>query len=366
LQIKSLFGWKTKRKIIVFESDDWGSFRFKNNSVKDKYIKKFDARLWMHNNDTFESFEDVSALSDVINSNKGSRNRSACFTFLMNPANPDFKKIEADNFKSFYSETFLETLKKRNDGKQIFSWYKNALQDNLIEVGFHGREHLNVNQWMTDLRNGNEVALKSFKDRVWGLSKIYESEVKSSYRSTFDINSLDELKELQRNIKEGLGLLNKTFNQKTTYFLPPDGPYHLDLNQTLADNGIEYIGLAKLHNNPLEHKWYHKKLFWLGKQTKEGLNVITRNVMFEPSSPMFKSWVAPALNQIEEAFKNNKPAVISTHRANYVSTLNPQNRENGLNQLKTLLHQIKLKWPEVEFMTSSELGQIIKESKHAK
>ena len=84
--------------------------------------------------------------------------------------------------------------------------------------------------------------------------------------------------------------------------------------------------------------------------------------MFEPGSPRHKSWIEHALKQIEEAFKENKPAVISTHRANYVSTLNTKNRENGLSQLKTLLQQIKSRWPDVEFMTSSDLGQTIRSS----
>ena len=317
-------------------------------------------------NDAFESAEDLEDLFEVTNSIKDKNGHSAKLTFLMNPANPDFKKIEADNFKKFYSESFSETLEKREDGDAIYKTYESAINNNFLEVGFHGREHLNVNQWLTDLKKNDNLAHLGFKNKTWGFSKNYISEYNKTYRSTFNIQNVNELEKLKVNIKEGVALLNNIFNQKTTYFLPPDGPYHLDLNQTLADNGIEYIGLAKLHNNPLDYKWYQKKLFWLGKKTKEGLTVITRNVMFEPSSPRHKSWVEPALSQIEEAFKNKNPAVVSSHRANYVSTLNPQNRENGLDQLKTLLHQIKSKWPDVEFMTSSELGQTIRESKNAK
>ena len=359
MSIKNFFGWKTKRKIIVFESDDWGSFRFKNKSIRDKYIRKFDSRLWMHNNDSFESFDDLYALSEVLDSFKDSQNRSVCFTFLMNPSNPNFKKIEADNFKYFYFEPFLETLEKRQDGKQIFHWYKNALQENLIEVGFHGREHLNVKQWMSDIRNGNDVAIRSFNDRVWGLSKVYEPNVRSSYRATFDLTSKQDLGDLRTNIEEGIALLNDTFCQNTTYFLPPNGIYHLNLNPALVTNGIKFIGLPKLYNNPLEHRWYQKKLFWLGKKTNEKLTVITRNVMFEPGSPRHGNWIETALTQIAVAFKNKQPAVISTHRANYVGDLNTDNKKRGLDQLSNLLLQIKSKWPDVEFMTSSQLGHLI-------
>jgi hypothetical protein len=362
--LKHLLGWKTSRKIIVFESDDWGSFRFKNQQTRDKYIQNQDTRLWMHNNDAFESFEDLKQLWHVLTSTVDKNQNTACFTFLFNPANPDFNKIEEGNFENYYYESFKETLHKRKDGEQILGWYQNAIKKNCIEIGFHGREHLNARLWMKHLKSGNKIALKGFTDRAWGFSKRYQADVKSSYRSTFKIESYDELDDLKINIKEGVELMNTIFNQKTTYFLPPDGPYHLNLNKTLADNGIKFIGLAKLHNNPLQPKLQQKKLFWLGKQTKEKLTVITRNVVFEPASPDYKG-VNTTIQQIEKAFAYKNPAIISTHRANYIGTLNPNNRTNSLTELKILLSKISKKWPQVEFLTSSRLGQIINQNKHA-
>jgi hypothetical protein len=362
--LKHILGWKTSRKIIVFESDDWGSFSFKNQQIRDKYIQNYDTELWMYNNDAFESFEDLKQLSHVLTSTVDKNQNTACFTFLLNPANPDFDKIEEANFENYYYESFAETLKKRKDGKQILDWYHKSIKEKRIEVGFHGREHLNPRLWMKHLKLGNKIALRDFKDRTWGFSKLNQADVKSSYRSTFKIESYDELDDLKINIKEGVELMNTIFNQKTRYFLPPDGPYHLNLNKTLADNGIKFIGLAKLHNNPLEPKLQQKKLFWLGKQTKENLTVITRNVIFEPASPRYIG-VDSAIQQIEKAFAYKNPAVISTHRANYGGTLNPNNRTNSLSELKILLDKISKKWPQVEFLTSSKLGQIIDQNKHA-
>lgn len=354
--LKHLLGHKTSRKIIVFESDDWGSFRFKNKAIRDAFMPQPQPGQWMHYNDCFESYEDVQALEDTLKSVADKNNKSAKFTFLMNPANPDFKKIEEENFKTYHYETWIETLSKRADGKQLLQWYQNALLQNWLEVGFHGREHLNVAAWMNALQKKDKSALEGFNNRIWGHAKLMNKDKKLSYRSTFLIENKTELNALKANIKEGIAVLKETFGQPVTYFLPPDGPYHLSLNKSLVENGIKYIGLARLHNNPLEDKKLQTKFFWLGKKTKEGLKVITRNVMFEPSSPQSSNWVNFALHQVEEAFKYKNPAIISTHRANYVSGLNPQNRENALAQLHTLLKKIVTKWPEVEFMTSSQLG----------
>jgi hypothetical protein len=364
--IKNYIGWKTKKRIVVFESDDWGSFRFKNKEIRDRYIKTYDPKLWMHYNDCFESFEDLKQLDCTLKKFKDKKNNPPSFTFLMNPVNPDFHKIKNDNYNNYYYERFDETLDKRKDGKQIFEWYKSAIHNNLIEVAFHGREHLNVHSWMKDLKNRESVTLDGFANRIWGQG-VLEFPKNSSYRyrSTFQISKHDELDYLKSSILDGVDIINKMFNQKTTYFLAPDGPYHLSLNSTLVKSGLKYIGLRKLHKNPLEEKWYQNKYFWLGKKTKEGLRVITRNVIFEPNSPRYKDWLTFALGEVEKAFKYNNPAVICTHRANYVGGLNPDNREHGLELLEKFITALLHKWPNVEFMTSSALGELISNHKNA-
>ena len=363
-KLSNLLGWRTNRKIIVIESDDWGSFRFKNIETRDKFLSTDQKdKCWMSYNDCFESAEDIEKLFEVLTSVNDKNGKAAKFTFLMNPSNPDFKKIKTSNFKQFYQESFLQTLEKRNDGQEILNLYKEGLSKDLIEVGFHGREHLNVNTWMKDLQNGDKIAHQGFENNMWGFSKSYITGLKYGYRATFDIKTLQELPSLENNIKEGITILNKTFNQNTTYFLPPDGPYHLDLNKELVKNGIKNIGLSKLHQNPTENGVFKKHLFWVGKKIKTGLTVITRNVIFEPGSPKHEDWVKPALIDIENAFKSRKPVVISSHRVNYIGSLNEENRSKGLRQLRELLNKIIEKWQDVEFMTSSQLGETMQRKK---
>ena len=67
---------------------------------------------------------------------------------------------------------------------------------------------------------------------------------------------------------------------------------------------------------------------------------------------------------IEIAFRWKKPAVISTHRVNYVGSIDPKNRQKGLGELKRLISLILKKWPDVEFMSSSQLGDLISNSLH--
>jgi hypothetical protein len=90
---------------------------------------------------------------------------------------------------------------------------------------------------------------------------------------------------------------------------------------------------------------------------------ITRNCFFEPSDNKKKDWVNSCLYDITLAFKWHKPAVISSHRVNYIGALYKANRDNGLSQLKRLMMEIIKRWPDVEFLTSDSLGENIDNAK---
>ena len=121
--------------------------------------------------------------------------------------------------------------------------------------------------------------------------------------------------------------------------------------------------LDKLQKEPLGDGKYKTHLRFLGKQNKLGQLYLSRNAGFEPSQFPDQDNVNTCLKSIETLFRLNKPATISTHRVNYIGWLHPENREETLRQLKILLAEIVKRWPDVEFMTSDELGDLILASK---
>ncbi len=68
-------GWHTKRKIIVFESDDWGSIRTSGKKELEKLSEKYPASFADPYNrlDSLESNEDIEALFDVLRSVRDSK-----------------------------------------------------------------------------------------------------------------------------------------------------------------------------------------------------------------------------------------------------------------------------------------------------
>src|SRR5690554_564768 len=101
--LSNIPGWRTKRKIVVFESDDWGSIRMSSNEARKSLlakgiIKNKGAADRYNRYDTLASSEDLEALFDVLSKVKDSQGNHAKFTALSLVANPDFEKIKNSDF----------------------------------------------------------------------------------------------------------------------------------------------------------------------------------------------------------------------------------------------------------------------------
>jgi len=86
-----------------------------------------------------------------------------------------------------------------------------------------------------------------------------------------------------------------------------------------------------------------------------------RNAIFEPSLSrlQIKDPVHRCISDMEIAFMMKKPAVISSHRINYVGFIDHTNRDRTLSLLKQLLQTMLKRWPDIAFLTSEELGLMI-------
>jgi len=61
-----------------------------------------------------------------------------------------------------------------------------------------------------------------------------------------------------------------------------------------------------------------------------------------------------------------KPAVVSTHRVNFMGELRAANRDRGLVLLEELLGRMVKHWPDVEFLSAVELGDAMSAGASAK
>jgi len=367
--LKNSIGWKTKRKIVVFSVDDYGNVRLNSMQARKnmddagmKIYSRFDAI------DTLETTQDLEQLFAVLSSVKDSTGRHAVFTPFALPCNIDFEKMEADDFRHFHFETLPNTYKKlaiQQPDSYTGTWdlWKEGIAKGFLKPQFHGREHLNLTVFNDKLKKRDLHLLTALKNKSY--TSISDEDYPTiSSTAALDFWDVNENESLQPILTEGLQLFEEVFGSKSTYFTPPVFTIHQSLFQTLKDNGIDFLDLALIRNEHQGMGIYKKSFNYIGKKTNEGLTIMVRNVVFEPTEDRGFDWVDFTMKQIGTAFRWNKPAIISSHRVNFCGHIDPKNREKGLAALKRLLHEIVEKWPDVEFMSADELATYLKSKKH--
>lgn len=359
--LSNLFGWTTKRKIVVIESDDWGSVRTKS---KEAYQNMVEGGLELDRSnftmyDALESNSDLESLFQVLRNHKDSTGRHPVFTPMCVVANPDFERIKKSNFEAYYYESFTETCKRYPEQDRVHELWLQGIKERLFVPQLHGREHLNPKRWMDALKAGNKGLRLAFDNESFGASR-YKGQTLPEHLAAFDPEKASDIPALHQVTREAGKLFEEICGYKPEHFIASNSPEPRELEKTFKEIGIEYLTRYKIQRYPLGDGKFEKQFNWLGKKNNLGQIYLTRNAGFEPSDPHVQNAIESCINDIHIAFKWAKPAVISSHRVNYIGYIDKDNRERGLSQLNDLLNFILKKWPEVQFLTSTELGDLIK------
>jgi|26BtaG_2_1085354.scaffolds.fasta_scaffold00002_231 hypothetical protein len=350
-------GWRTNRKIVVIESDDWGSIRMPNSDIYSHY------KSLGHNIDscpyckfdTLANTEDLNSLYDVLRRFKDKKGRHPNFTFNTVMANPLFDKIRESDYTEYFYEPFTDTLKRYYPNEKVMELWRQGIDEKLIQPQFHGREHVNVLAWLKSLKDGNKSVLEAFSLGFWGIPKsLYGSNL--SIQASFGSYGSQQLEFYNDNIREGLQLFQDVFGFKSKTFIANNYMWPEELNSVLSDGGVIGLQGMKKQKIPQHNGAIALKEVYTGKTNQWQQIYIVRNANFEPSQmPKSMDNIGTCLKAVSNSFLWKKPAIINSHRLNYIGGIHLGNRLRNLDMLKTLLEQILKKWPDVEFLSSDEL-----------
>lgn len=352
---KNIPGWRTSRKILVFECDDWGGIRMPSRRVYEKLsadgLNVGTSRFNML--DTLETGNDLINLFETLDSVKDINNRPAVMTPMTIVANPDFEKIRANGFSEYIFEPFTDTLNRYYPGMDVFKIWQEGIAAGIFIPELHGRDHITVQLWMNKLREGDPDLLSAFDNQFVSLDIKGVPVPASEFRAEFYFSSADQKPYLISSIKESVTLFSALFNRMPMVFVPGNGIFHPLFDEAVAGTGIEFLNVSHSMPYPADNGQLKYRHFITGKKGPGGITYYTRNCAFEPDDQEYKG-IGPTLSQIDAAFRWGKPATISTHRVNFSGGISEANREKGLSELKKLLLEILRKWPDVEFMSSAE------------
>lgn len=350
-------GWRTNRHIVVIESDDWGSIRMPSKEVYDKLLKE-GYRVDLHPYEKYDSLaseDDLSGLFEVLSKYSDRRGRHPIITANCAVANPDFDKIEQSEFTQYYYEPFTTTLKRYNGCKNSFELWQQGIKNKVFMPQFHAREHLNVARWLDVLRNGDADNIFAFKQGMIGIFPKKNHKIGNIFQVALD-NSKYEDQPIEEIISEGLTLFEKLFGFKSKTFIAPCYTWSPEIEKVLNEKGVSGLQGMVYQSVPGGNHIKH----WMGTKNQYGQVYMIRNAFFEPSLRGDNhDEVNDCLYRIKCAFRWNKPAIISAHRINFIGAIHGENRDMNLKSLSVLLSSIIRQWPDVEFMSSDELCDII-------
>lgn len=360
-------GKAISKKVVVIESDDWGSIRMPSKQVyenlkKAGYPVETDPYLKY---DSIERIEDLSCLFDVLSSIKDRNGRNAVLTANTIVANPDFDKIKSDNFNQYHFETFLETLKKYSPAKSIFSVWQEGINSNIFIPQFHGREHLNVGRWMTALRMKKASVIDAFEQQMISISCVNTPPLRFGYMEGMDFFTEEEKEQRKFILQEGLEIFKNIFHKNTASYIANCYIWDDIVEEVLAKNNVKFLQGIINQTVPILKEGSHQlkiKRNFFGKKNKFGQMYFVRNVFFEPSLfPSNIDLIDTCLKRIQSSFFWKKPAIICSHRLNFIGSIDEKNRANNIHTFKELLKRIIKNWPDVEFMSSEDLGNYLNE-----
>ncbi len=356
----NLLGFKTTRKLVVICSDDWGGIRIENTKQQQE-LKSLgiDVDLNRFNLfDTLESNSDLEDLFDVLTKYKDMNGNHPVFTAVMNVANPDFQRIKNAEYKNYYFEPFTKTLDRYPNRDKVYQLYLEGIKKKIFKPQFHGREHLQVMPWLKALQQNDSKTSLAFDKNFFFLSK---SEVTipmaGELADAYDFIELSEIEFHKGAIVSGISLFKEYFNYLPVHFTAPVMKFSSSLIPTLAKNGIRLVDVPKMRLEPVGNGKYKSKFHYMGQRFTKHLCYVNRNAVFEPNTIQY-GWES-TLNDIEVAFRFEKPAIISNHRVCFVGGLDEKNRIKGLKELDRLLKTILQKWPDAEFIDMEQLSNII-------
>ena len=358
--------WKTKRRIVVFESDDWGSIRTSNiqsyNNLKDQ---GYDVTKSPYMLDALERDSDLTALYDTLKKHKNNLGEHPKFTANIITANPDFEKIKKSNYTSYTYESVAKTCENSTHSKNVIQLWHEGLKNKLFIPQLHAREHVRYWEWMDKLQEGNHETINTFQMNMCGVPKAVSKEDLSFFQPLYISNSILEEQnvDIEPIVNEGGKLFQSIFGFESPSTVAPNVAWTNTTESIWNRCNIKFIQggfLQEVHEKTEITYVPH----YLGERNAFNQMYLVRNCTFEPCKSKSTDYWQQTFNEVKRSFLLNTPAIISTHRVNYIGAIKEENRSNGLGQLDKLLSAILEKYPNVIFMSSEQLGNTINKSKY--
>ncbi len=348
-------GRRVDEKLVIIESDDWGAIRTPSSAA----LKRMQQRGYIgddtvYSRDALETSDDLERLFEVLTACLGRDGKPAVLTANTIVANPDFAAIKSNDFNQYFYEPATTTCQRDPATQRVPELWKEGMDTGSYCPQFHGREHLHYQRWLNRLKSGDKATRYCFS-----LGSTSSGKGDYSFMEALDWDHPSELEQQGKDLSDGLHLFEQIFDYRPASFIAPCFTWDPALDPVLAAKGIIWLQGTRVQICPAGSGQRARLVHhWFGETNCHGQRYNVRNVHFEPVVHPDLDVVDRALAQISIAFRMKRPAVINSHRVNYVGSIDSRNADLGLSSLKRLLTGITRRWPDARFISTDQLSSI--------
>jgi len=346
--------WR-RLKAVVLESDDWGLCAWSADEQALRVLADTPAFRSpagrRYAGSTLESADDVRTLTATLAEFRGGDGFPPVWQANTVVANPDYAHLRAPLFE-------CNSVPLIDHPHTPSRWNRPGLWDEVrtaCEAGvwwpeLHGLHHIPETAWLAALRRGIADARRAHEQQCAVCAPV---EASGEYDPTEP--RLDRSRRLELAVTKFEAL----FGRRPASFCPPD--YRWD-EHTLAD--AERLGVGILQGKGEQHGARFRQLRRLFQRQRWPGDWSARldmppRIAFEPGSSETNAarvGAAAVHRAARKMWQRGQPAVISTHRANYVH-LDPHVAATGRSALRDLL--MRLVGDDAVFLQDHEVRQLL-------
>lgn len=364
-----MINW-SKHKTIVFESDDWGQcYALPDAAALRLAGPLFPPSLAFSATATLERVEDLENLFGILERYAGSDGRKVIFQPNYIVANPDYEDARDGKFQFID----LPAFPRRWERGQLISKALEGIERGVWYPEYHGSVHYDYRKWLYSTRKRDPQALASLEHdsiALWAVLQRTEFDTEREYYDSIsELNSHVTPRQQRIDIQRGADVFERLFGRRPVSVAAPAYCWQNKTERIFSENGIKVVQAKNRQNRPIQ--WPERILNRIRRtwgrpsrpvpamgSTNSGVRYLWRNGDFEPVS---SHGAKDALSQIQSAWSRNEPAIVSSHRVNFVNQSDAI-REHGLREFDLLLGAVTRNHPEAVFLTDNEVGQLYSQS----
>lgn len=358
LEYRNSRGRTLQGRYLVIESDDWGSIRQSSPAAWEEQMArsvKTEADPFFHY-DALERGEDLERVWEVLARYADQDGNHPVITADYAVANPDFARIQAGGLTEYFWEPFPETAKRYPGSENLLELCRQGMRAGVWKPQLHCREHVQVPGWMEALRQKDPEITWAFAHQMISTAEAVTPRQQFGYMDAFRYPAQEEAA-LEKLIQEAAELFRTLFGFRSETFVASCYVWNSPLEQILRKNGIRAMQGGWYQWIPGPAGSFEKKTHYSGTRSADQLYLV-RNCLLEHSLFGDRDCVDRCLKEIESAFRWKQPAVLSSHRVNYMGRMVPANGAAGVRILDQLLGEVLRRWPDVRFVSSDQLAAL--------